>query len=204
MSYIQSEEHFKNYLAKAARDGGVDNKELFPPGFYIEHIYGTSRMDEYTWKVKQDASWLRREKVREFLSTPETYEFPWPYGWDTTKVTMAFENLITDLEGVSGVYIFETNTGDTLYAGRSFTSLGNRVAQSFNAHFQNYNEQVFVKCHPCNPADAAILEMYLITSLKPLFNRDSMCEELPTIKIENTPKSTISIPCFHLEEKSDE
>jgi len=196
MGYIKDKEHFRRYLEKAAREGGIDPRQTFPLEFYTQNIYDAGIADDYAWKVRQSAEWLIHSKVREFLAQINSPEFSWPYKWDRLCLSEEFTQLLEDVYNRSGVYVFETEDGQALYVGRSISSLQSRIPQSFMGRFDHYNEQVFVRLALCNASDTALLEVYLITTLKPILNRDCRYEDKLTLAVDGIPPFTQRIPCF--------
>lgn len=196
MGYIQSREHFRRYLEKVAKSNGIEPGQLYPFEFYYQNIYNMGLADSYTWKLKQSAEWLLRPKVREFLTEINTPDFSWPYKWDRLNLTDEFVGLLEDIYNRSGVYLFETGDGQPLYVGRSTSNLQSRIASSFMGRFDNYNEQIFLKVALCNASDTALLEVYLITTLKPILNRDCRYEDELTLEVSGIPPFTQPVPCF--------
>jgi len=196
MGYIQDREHFRRYLEKAARNSGIDSSQMYPFEFYKQNIWDAGVADLYTWKLKLSAEWLTRCKVREFLAQINSPEFSWPYKWDRLCLSEDFTGLLEDVYNRSGVYLFEAKDGQSLYVGRSTSNLQSRIATSFMERFDNYNEQVFVKIALCNPSDTALLEVYLITTLKPILNRDCRYEDTLTLTVSGIPPFIQPVPCF--------
>jgi len=53
VSYIQSEEHFKNYLIKAMRNSPEQEMDLLPWAFYVDNIYKIGLTDQFTWALRE-------------------------------------------------------------------------------------------------------------------------------------------------------
>lgn len=200
MSYIRDIEHFKNYLSKVAKINKVDPGDVCPFEFYLEHIYNAGLADQYTWKLKNEgAEFLRRTGVHEFLRTAQSADFYWPPEWELI-CSEAFSKLAESAYKQPGIYIFETAGGDSLYVGRSI-DLGSRIVSSFRERLKGFNEQVYLKLILCgSKSDAAVLEVYFIVTLKPLFNTTCNYTDKLALSVGGIPPFTKRVPCFREED----
>lgn len=203
MGYIKDLVHFRNYLAKVAKDNDIEPDEMFPFEFYSQQIYEVGYTDAYTWKLRDEPEYLRRDKVTEFIRDAQSELFCWPEAW-TGNASQDFLSFAETLHRKSGVYLFESYSGEPLYIGRSIGDLGNRVIGSFKERFNAYNEQVFLRVALCeNRSDAAILEVYYIAKIKPLYNSQCKYEDNPTLEIIGIPIFSERVPCFNEEDSKD-
>jgi len=191
MGYIQSREHFSNYIQKAARQSS-ESIELLPEAFYFKHVYDTGHADEFAWDVKHAGAHLLMEPhIWEWIRRTTAYRRRPDY---TLEITKVFSDLLEDLETVHGVYSFWSTESVPLYIGHSI-SLGKRMRSSYN-RFITYDRPVFVRyIATATVSDAIVLEAYFITTLNPSLNVTGNYGDGLTINVSPIPKWSLPIQC---------
>lgn len=91
------------------------------------------------------------------------------------KLDDDFLNFVKNLNNEKGIYIFSNDT-EIVYIGKS-TDLASRIISSLveRCNKMEITQARIIKCK--TEADTHILEVVLITELKPTLNRDCMCED---------------------------
>lgn len=92
------------------------------------------------------------------------------------QTTNEFDELILKLQNVGGIYIFWEND-NIVYVGKSMNLQG-RIPQSLQDRLKMTPDINYLSIICCDSdADVHILEILLITELKPLCNRDCICKD---------------------------
>ena len=194
MGYIKNQQHFLNYLNKIARESNIDTEQLLAVQFYVSEIFNTGFTEDYTWALKTVGPHLLEED----------HCLAWLAGYRNRRVacpefdhelTYEFTKLVGDMERVPGVYYFTRTNGEPLYVGRSI-HLGQRMLSSFS-RFKDYNRHVYVQyIQTKSSSDAALLEIYFITTLNPPLNRrDNYAGDDLTLTVEPIPEWSELILC---------
>lgn len=104
---------------------------------------------------------------------------------------------LSKLEKKSGVYFLYRDEGSRIpvYVGRS-VNLGDRISSSARDHSCSYFS--FIETE--TKSDACLLEMYYITTLKPIYNKDSVYGDKCTIKLEGYNEGAPSLETYKLAE----
>lgn len=202
MAYIQNQEHFINFLNKFLRESSCSNiqqEQLLPAQFYIEHIYNAGYADEFCWSVRTEGvELLAAEKTLAWLEKTVrpaiTYD-EYNFGFDED-----FLRIIADLEKKPGVYSFWSH-GVALYVGKS-VNLSSRIKASLTERFTNFNQPIYVRHIVTDTeADASILEIHFINSMRPPFNREHNSQNAThRIKLDPVPEWSEPILCTKEEE----
>ena len=205
MGYIKSKEHFVNYLVTCLRraDPPIRREEVFPADWYISQIYDKGHADQFTWDLKQKgAEIIKAENVVHWVDKCNMAFFP-SYEF-AHAFTDDFLMALSDLEGKSGVYSFWFG-GKSLYIGKS-KRLHSRPIESFNERFSKVNQQIeFRYIVTVTQADASILEIHFINTLKPIYNTEHKDENaIHKVKIIGIPQWSDPIICNQIEEYDNE
>lgn len=190
MGYIESKDHFLNYLNKAVQESdAVDDDRLLSAEFYVSKVYDQDKADALTWEIHNNgAQVLHEEEILEWLSD-HTYNRPLQARFKQ-EMTGRFQDLVDELSGISGVYCFCNEEDTALYVGRSI-DLGTRLWTSAQRFSNEYNRDIYVRIiADFNPADSAVIEMYFINKYKPAYNGNGMFNEELTIELSCTPEWT--------------
>ena len=114
------------------------------------------------------------------------------------KTSKDFKNFVFELAGKPGVYLFEDSKERPLYIGVS-VDLNDRIQSSYNERFssgQFGKSEIYLKvCKTINKTDAYILEIYFITTLRPLLNILTKFNEQTTFELKNIPNFSNKILC---------
>jgi hypothetical protein len=196
MGYIQDQEHFINYLNKAIRDMPfpLQKEDVLPGKFYITHIYDRGLADKFCWDIHgQGGALISHSRVLEWLEkyNVERYIVEPNFKHQFTKEFIATCN---DLAELPGVYCFCNPETRILYIGTS-ASLGKRILSSFK-RLDAYDRPVYLRyinTETCS--DAALLEIYLIATIKPPLNADSKYLDKLTFTVSPIPDWSESILC---------
>jgi len=94
------------------------------------------------------------------------------------------EEKIEEIKNKKGLYKLFDENKELIYIGKS-TVLHQRLPTSIRDKRASYFSYIIFD----NEADISILELYLISTLKPKFNSDFKTEDLPSFKLE-TPKES--------------
>jgi len=174
MGYIQNEKHFVNILNKAlGKDEAVNTPKLLPAQFYVSQIYRKGDGEAFTWDLhQQGARLLEEDNVMKWLSSHgngvERLLKESPF---SQQATQEFNDLVSDLETVPGVYNFCREDDKSLYIGKSIR-LGQRIITSIQ-RFVEYDRPIFVKHIVAQSKnDISVLEAYFIAKLTPPYNID--------------------------------
>jgi len=92
--------------------------------------------------------------------------------------SLQFLNDMSEIINKSGVYKLYDKNKSLIYVGKSFT-LGKRIIESVtqrNAYFYDY-------CIINNKCDTEMYEIYYIGILKPILNKESNNEDMPSIQL---------------------
>jgi hypothetical protein len=203
MGFINSEDHFFNYMNKIFRDNDdVDADKLLDKETYIDLIYKPKLTDQYTWAVKNDPMLLEGENLLKWLQRNKCLGTAWPQSAFEHSLTAEFSNELKNLSGVPGVYSFWTKSGTPLYVGVSH-NLQERVLSSFSERFNKYKKEVYFRYIRAETAtDAAVLEVYFIGKLKPALNGASKYGDELTLEIKDVPEFSNGILCNRLRRKA--
>ncbi len=187
MGYIKDESHFINYLLNVIKRHSetLDMKQILPISFYLKHIYHSGLTNEYTWMLRNQPEYLYENNLLNFISIKRSASYT-----DNNIWTRGFLDFISELSGVPGVYIFESTKKIPLYVRQSI-NLKTRIVDSYNERFKTYDRKLYLKCIKCETAiDSAVIEVYLIGLLKPVFNGTAKYIGDCTVTVENIPEYT--------------
>lgn len=180
--YIKDQKHFLNYINKMARDAGIS--DVYPAQVYIENVYEKGMADDYAWAVRNDRNLLTREGLIQWLSNPVGK--PIIFVNFERELTGEFIRTVEELDGIPGVYSFYNQNDVCLYIGMS-ENLGRRVVSSFD-RFRNFGEPIYMRyCRTDSASDAALLEIYYITTTKPPFNSFGVYPDSMSLELVNPP-----------------
>lgn len=93
--------------------------------------------------------------------------------------TRKHHDMLSDLRGVSGIYILYNELGEAVYVGKSI-DLGKRIETS--AQSKDVHSFKFIPIE--NRSDMDIVEVYLICRYKPTYNKDCIRDDEPTIELD--------------------
>lgn len=199
--YIQSEKHLRNIILKTTREGDrsqLDMDKVLPLNFIIEKVYLSGRnfevADNFTWALKEDLRILEEDRFFDWLSEQNVAN-SLLLGEIEHIMTAEFLSRLSTLYKIPGVYQFTNKSGKSLYIGMS-NDLQGRAAASFRERFSNYNKPVLFNVCICkNAADAAVLEAYFISKLKPALNGTGKYSHECTVEIVDLPEWDDPVLC---------
>ena len=201
MSYIESREHFLNYLKKTVKSNidVLDQSQILSIDFYFDNIYDRGLADEYTWALRNDqvgAKLLEENSVLEWLRAGQEKGLDLKECDFVHRLTSEFIELTEKLVRKPGVYSFWREDELPLYVGCSTSNLGQRMVSSFQ-RFASYDRPIFER-HIVAPtaSDAALLEVHFITTLKPAFNiQNKFANDELSLIIPNLPDWSDLVRC---------
>jgi len=115
------------------------------------------------------------------------------------KHTPEFVEVCEEMRQRPGIYSFWNSQDQCLYVGRGVSGVGARIVQSFGERFRSYDRPVFLRYIVCSPSNAAVLEMYFITTLKPAMNRDGKFTDRLTVTLGDIPAWSEPVLCNQVE-----
>lgn len=184
MAYIKNQRHFFNYLSNLLADASISPEKCAPKEFYLEHIYNAGLADSFTWDVRNDPSTATKDGVLKWLKDNSNFYFTHQSQFDH-NFTTEFVELIEDLAGLPGVYSFWRKQ-EVLYVGMSI-NLGQRIPTSFK-RFDSLDTKISLKyIRTKTVSDAALLEIYYISTLQPPLNSEVHTKDELTLEIKNIP-----------------
>lgn len=206
MGFIKEEGHFRNYISKAIQLNSdcIDHSDLLSLDEYCKLIYDQRFMNDYTFKLRENPFLLERYSLTKYLKENDAN----PHNMlDAVAKNLQrlfvkeFQDFISNLFCKSGVYLFETHKGKSLYIGVSI-NLHERILSSYWTRFKEYKSPVYLRvCQTSNKADAHILEMYFINVYQPIMNTTGNHKELPTLQITNIPPLSERICCERINQE---
>jgi len=199
--YIQDETHFFNFLAKYC-DGEsfrclLESKQAEQAAQLLKSIYDdTDKLNRFTYAVKQD----KPDLSLSYLITFNSFVKPQYDEFINAERNFGIENfeefkqmIIESLYNKCGVYIFSSGEKPNIvyhYVGFS-VSLHNRVITSLRERFKGLPERFTISIvENYSEVDCAMLEIYLISKLKPLLNKQSKFEGESTLLSNFNPEVT--------------
>ena len=169
MSYIQSSEHFYNYIASIIRNsnGLISHEDIINIDLY-EELKKQNLVDSFTWAIKENPLLLVEHN---FLQWMKSQTLPQGIFIRYEKnLVKEFIDKINDLASLSGVYGFYNSDNICLYIGVS-VNLGERIASSFHERFHNYHIPIYLRYFLTETkSDAYVLETVAISKIKPVYN----------------------------------
>lgn len=201
MSYFKNTEHFRAFLNKVlknnAEDVNIDN--LVTLDFLLSALKPKELLDQYGWSVKNEPALLENDNFIEWLRTNKTIEERTQEQYQHV-FTAPFLEFCQNHENSPGVYSFWSEDDKPLYVGMSI-SIGNRCRTSFFDKFKSYNKPVYGKfCITKTASDAAVLEVFYISKLKPALNGSSKYGDDLTFSLVGKKKLSKRILCNQFEE----
>ena len=196
MSYIQSKIHFLNYIHKVIKQNPhLDENELLPDAAYIDFIYSRGLQDDYTYDLQTSPEILENEYLIQWLQAKTSHDI-YIHNPYRHLFTPEFAQLLKDIPpNRAGIYSFWTLKEKPIYVGMSH-DLKNRIPSSFRERFQHYKKEMLFKYILTDSAcDAALLEVYYITLLKPALNSVAKYKDKLTMQINNSPDFNSPIQC---------
>lgn len=200
MGWIKDKNHFENYIKKAISINydKLDFKEILPIDDYVNNIYNKNFTNDYTYQLRENPKLLEDYYLREYLNSKREIG---KYEYEKNKTSKDFKNFVFELAGKPGVYLFEDSKERPLYIGVS-VDLNDRIQASYNERFsrgQFGKSPIYLKvCKTVNKTDAYILEIYFITTLRPLLNILTKFEEQTTFELNNIPNFSNKILCNNI------
>lgn len=147
---------------------------------YCETICDTLDVDRPNYDSCQDTFYFLKKYVpiyKEIISYDATQETVKKYENNLTKEAL---NFLEFEDNKPGVYVFWCENCP-LYVGKTTVKNSHRVASSYSErkgqHLITHINYIELK----NIADVNILEVILITELKPLYNKDCNCNDFPDV-----------------------
>jgi len=195
MPYFESREHLANFIRKAVRSTNtLTENDVFPLDFYIDTLVDRRLADEFGWQLRQDITLLRKSNFLQWIQQNTAIDI---FEQSTANIygfTQEFLIMMNSLAGVAGVYSFWLDRKTLLYVGMS-VNLGQRIPSSYVEHLKKIGDPVYLRYIATeNVADAAVMETFLISKLKPTLNRACKYSCFPSIKIQ-IPKMSKPFLC---------
>ena len=162
--------------------------------FYVDEIYRNGMTDNFTWALRSDPELLYEDNFIEWLQVHKIMADIIPEDM-SYKFTKPFIKHVNELRNVPGIYTFWNSNEMPLYVGMS-CDLGQRIFASFNERFNRFSKIVFLRTISARSvSDAALLEVYYISTLRPALNTTSKYGDKLNIKIECEYKLSPKIKC---------
>lgn len=207
--YFKSVNHFENFLNKNGIFSNEEKEDLkkvcdkaIKGDEMCKHIlksftyslrFNQESEKEFLKNVCLIAKEIDNDNFRKFVREKEIFKndlkFSIDFYLENEKYTLSneFVKSMEYLYYAQGLYFIYDKNKNLIYIGKS-RNLGSRVVSSLKERKGYYFKYKLTK----TMSDANILEIYYISTLKPVLNSESNEEDLSTIKIN-----------YHFEEESD-